>query len=138
MNTIELTAVIENLDTGLDFVLNGIEAAGVDRKTAWKIRLACEEVLVNVIHYAYPINQHGNFTIFYELTNDKQDLILKIMDKGVPFNPLEKEDPDVDLPLEDRQIGGLGIFMVRNIMEELTYTREDETNILTMKKSLNK
>lgn len=138
MNTIELTAVMENLDDGLDFVVNGIEAAGVEKKIAGKIRLACEEVLVNVIHYAYPTDIQGTLTVSYELTNEGKDLIIKVMDKGVPFNPLEKEDPDVDLPLEERQIGGLGIFMVRNIMDDLTYTRENEMNILTMRKSVNK
>lgn len=137
MNSIELAATIENLDQSLDFVVDGIVSAGVDKKMAGKIRLACEEVFVNVIHYAYPEKQ-GNMLVSYDLSGDGKELLIRVEDKGIPFNPLEKEDPDVELPLEERQIGGLGIFMVRNIMDELSYAREEDTNILVMRKSMTK
>jgi len=135
MNTIELPAIMENLDVSIDFLINGIEKAGIDKKTIYQLRLACEEVIVNVINYAYP-NHQGNVTISYELSEDKCDLVILISDSGVPFNPLEKAEPDINLPIEERQIGGLGIFMVRNIMDTVEYIRQDGSNILTLTKAL--
>jgi len=137
MITIELPAVMENLDDCLDFLVKGIKQAGIDKKTVFQLRLACEEVIVNVIHYAYP-NQQGKVRISYELAEDASNLVILVSDSGVPFNPLEKSEPDISLPIEERQIGGLGIFMVRKVMDSVEYTREDGRNILTLRKVLMK
>lgn len=135
MKTIELPAIMENLDESLDFLVYGLEKAGIDKKASYQLRLACEEVIVNVIHYAYP-NHQGNVRISYELAKDGRDIVIMVSDSGYPFNPLEKAEPDISLPMEERQIGGLGIFMVRNIMDNVEYKREDGRNILILRKTL--
>lgn len=135
MKTLELPAIMENLDIGLNFILDGLKHAEIDKKTLFQLRLACEEVVVNVINYAYPDSQ-GSVTISYDFIPERGQLDIIISDSGIPFNPLEKEDPDISIPMEDRKIGGLGIFMVRSVMDSLEYSREDGKNILIMRKSL--
>jgi len=133
MNTIELPAIMDNLEEGIDFILAGIEQAGVDQKMLFQLRLACEEVIVNVINYAYP-DSKGSMQISYDISDNELEVV--VSDSGVHFNPINKEDPDLSIPLEDRKIGGLGIFLVRNIMDQVEYSREDGRNILTMRKVL--
>ncbi len=136
MNTIQLAATMENLDPSLDFLEEGFLQEGIDQKMAMKLRLACEEVIVNVIHYAYP-GQEGTFQVSYRVDGG-EELTIVVRDQGVPFDPLQREDPDISLSLDEREIGGLGIFMVRNIMDDLAYQREDGSNVLTMKKTVRK
>jgi anti-sigma regulatory factor (Ser/Thr protein kinase) len=137
MNTIEFPAAMENLDECVEFIINGTSKAGVDKKTLFQLRLACEEVVVNVINYAYPESQ-GNVRISYELNEETGELVIVISDSGIAFDPLSKDDPDLSLPMEERQIGGLGIFMVRTVMDTVEYSFEDGRNILTMRKNIKK
>jgi anti-sigma regulatory factor (Ser/Thr protein kinase) len=137
MNNIELPATMENLDVCLAFILDGLKQAGIDKKILYQLRLACEEVVVNVINYAYP-DDGGSMKVSYNFQHETGELEVIISDSGIPFNPLERDDPDISIPMEDRQIGGLGIFMVRTVMDSLEYAREDGRNILTMRKSLKK
>jgi len=133
MNTIELPAIMDNLEKGIDFILAGIDDAGIDKKMLFQLRLACEEVIVNIINYAYP-DSKGSMEISYDINDN--ELVIVISDSGVPFNPIKKEEPDLNIPLEERKIGGLGIFLVRNIMDQVEYQRDNGRNILTMRKTL--
>ncbi|MBO7547115.1 MAG: ATP-binding protein [Bacteroidales bacterium] len=110
------------------------EEASLDQSLAMSLNLALEEAVTNVIMYAYPAGSDGLVSIEAVIRDDALDFILS--DSGVPFDPTEAREADVTLPAEDRPIGGLGIFLVRNIMDEVTYRREDGKNILTMRKHL--
>lgn len=123
-------AVLEN---AMSFVTEKLESASVLPKTVMQISVAFEEMFVNVAHYAYP-DKPGNVSVGV-LISDKS-ILIQIKDTGVPFNPFAKENPDITLSAEERQIGGLGIFMTKKIMDEVNYEYKDGYNIVTMKKSI--
>ncbi len=133
MKTLTLPAKLENLETLIDFVLSAAEPLGFDQKLKYKLRLAAEEMIVNVISYAYP-GTSGEVTVATDIITEKDGISVEISDSGIPFNPLEKEDPDLTVPVKDRKIGGLGIFLLKEIMSEVSYRRENGRNILTFVK----
>lgn len=133
MRELNIPAKMENLEIMIQFILETIENTPNKDKLSGKLRLVSEEILVNIINYAYP-EKFGNIYINTELLNNT--LVLKIIDEGIKFDPLERQNPDITIPLEERTIGGLGIFMVKNIMDEISYSYENNKNILTMKKKL--
>jgi anti-sigma regulatory factor (Ser/Thr protein kinase) len=94
-----------------------------------------EEVYVNIAHYAYN-PEIGGVTIRVQIEEEPLEIILTFIDKGKPYDPLAKEDPDVTLAVEDRQIGGLGIFMVKKSMDNISYEYNEGRNILTLKRKL--
>lgn len=98
------------------------------------LRLVLEELVVNVVNYAYGEGGDGPLDITVENRDDA--IVITLTDQGVPFNPLEQEAPDTDLPPEERPIGGLGIFLVREMMDNVTYRYEAGHNILTVGKGL--
>jgi serine/threonine-protein kinase RsbW len=98
------------------------------------IALALEEIITNIISYAYEDN--GEHQIHVHLTLEGSVLVVKVRDDGVPFNPLEVSEIDINKPFEERQPGGLGLFFVRNLTDELAYKREQDANIFTMKKKI--
>ncbi len=110
---------------------------GVSSALAMSINLALEEAVTNVIMYAYPENEEAAFFVDFDLAEDGV-ATWRLVDAGVPFDPTAKEDADLTLGVMDRPIGGLGIFMVKEIMDEVSYVREDGKNILIMKINLNK
>lgn len=103
-------------------------------KELYAIHLVCEELVVNVVSYAYPEGVEG----YLKIQIEKADgcITLKFIDGGVPFNPLERDMPDVSLPLEERQIGGLGIFLTVQMMDNVSYEHVGNENILTIKKKI--
>jgi serine/threonine-protein kinase RsbW len=103
-------------------------------KVIFDINLALEEVVNNVISYAYKDKNEHQINIYMEL--EGQVLLLKVEDDGTPFNPFDVPEPDIDKPLEERVPGGLGLFFVRNLTDELEYKREKDKNILIMKKKI--
>lgn len=111
------------------FVESHLEEAGCKPGAMMKIMVALEELFVNVAHYAY--SEPGG-KVHVSLDFEGDNMILSMKDTGTPFNPLEKADPDVGLGAEDRQIGGLGIFMVKKTMDELKYDYVDGCNIVTI------
>ncbi len=131
MEKLTLPAKLENFEQMIDFIVKGAKAAGFDKTAINKINLACEEALVNVINYAYPDKQ-GDIEIRYNFSEDNSRFIIDLIDWGIEFNPLNKPDPDIEAPLEERPIGGLGIFFIRQIMDEVIYKREKDRNILTL------
>lgn len=107
----------------------------------FQLNLALEEAVVNVMNYAYPGEKGRPITIAAELINNElqeERIIFILADKGVPFDPTKATEPDITLPAEQRNIGGLGIFLVQQLMEGVIYKREEEKNILTMVYRINR
>ena len=135
MKELDIEATLENLDKVMAFVDEELEAVGCSMKAQMQIDIAVEEVYVNIAHYAYN-PEVGGVTIRVQIEEEPLAVILTFIDKGKPYDPLAKEDPDVTLAAEDRQIGGLGIFMVKKSMDNVSYEYNEGRNILTLKKKL--
>ena len=138
MNKIEIEAKVENLTQVLSFVDEVLEQMGCSMKEQMKIDLAVEEIYVNIASYAY-----GEKTGMAEICLDYADssekgkwIRITLSDSGIPYDPLKKEDPRIDVPAEERDIGGLGVLLAKKNMDEIEYNYEDGRNILTMKKNL--
>ena len=117
-----------------DFIEAVAEEAGVDMRTMMKLQLVMEEMVANVIFYAYPKGTSADITLTAEI--DGQELTFVLSDSGKPFDPTAKEDADTESNPMDREQGGMGILIVKNIMNEVSYQRFGETNQLTLKKKL--
>lgn len=112
-------------------ILKNEEVASAD--DVWgKLSVVVEELVLNIVDYA------NSDYLDVEIIRDEKSITLRFHDGGIPFNPLEKEEPDFTIPLEDRKIGGLGIFMVTKYMDTVTYERTGEENILTVRKNVKK
>lgn len=115
----------------LDAIIKNEEVASAD--DVWgKLSVVVEELVLNIVDYA------NSDYLDVEIIRDEKSITLRFHDGGIPFNPLEKEEPDFTIPLEDRKIGGLGIFMVTKYMDTVTYERTGEENILTVRKNVKK
>jgi len=112
------------------------EEAGTDASLAMSINLALEEAVTNSMLYGYPEGTAGLVEI--EGGDDGSMLTFIVSDSGVPFDPTQQAEADVTLGVEDRPIGGLGIFLVREIMDEVRYERQGDRNVLTLSKQLKK
>lgn len=131
---ITLPADKQRIAEGIAPVLSLLEEEGADHKTIYKTELSLDEVLTNVASYAYAPD-NGEVTVEYGILDGKERMIeIEIIDQGKPFNPLESHDPDTTLSAEERDIGGLGLFIVKKSMDEVLYTRRDDKNILILKK----
>ena len=124
-------AKTDNLHLLLDLLESELEKHGCNMKISTSLLIAIEEIFVNVSKYAYP-NNNGNVTVKFDFIDD--DVVFTFIDSGIPFDPVAKQDPDITLNAEDRPIGGLGIYMVKQTMDEMRYERKDNKNILYMKK----
>lgn len=125
----------ENMLEMLGFVEQELENYGCSMRMQTAISVALEEVFINVAHYAYPDgNGKAKVSINIDPTTDEMTCILS--DSGIAFNPLTQDDPDITLPVEQREIGGLGILIVKKTMDYVEYSRENGENILTMRKKL--
>ena len=100
-----------------------------------QVDVAVEELFVNIAHYAYAPDT-GSATIRVAPRQDPKGVAITFVDRGVPYDPLAKEDPDVTLSAEERQIGGLGIYMVKKSMDDMQYEYRDGQNVLTIVKNL--
>lgn len=105
-----------------------------NEELTFKIRLSVEEATENIVQYAYAEGE-GYVVVKTERTPENK-LIITLRDEGVPFNPLEQDDPDITLSAEERNIGGLGIFLCKKLMDKVSYTFENKCNILIMEKQL--
>jgi len=132
---LELEATVENLPTVLSFIEEALERSDCPPKTQMQIAVAAEEIYVNIASYAYAPGT-GMATVGVELSGEPVSVTVTFTDSGKPFDPTGKADPDVTLPAEERDIGGLGIFMTRKIMDEVRYEYKDGKNILTMIKNI--
>ena len=130
-----IKAEVNQIEVALERILSLLEEMGADRKVAYKVRLALDELLTNIVSYAYEGEEGGEIEIVYEINDEPRSILISILDEGKAFNPLEAEDPELALDVSERKIGGLGIFLVKNVMDEVSYSREGGRNILTIKKS---
>lgn len=130
MPEIKSAAKIEHLGNLIEFVASHAEMAGFTVNRINEIELAAEEVLVNIFQYAYP-GTDGDVGIECRIEDDVR-LVLVISDNGTPFNILEVPDPDVTADISDREIGGLGVFFVKEMVDEARYRRKGNSNILTL------
>ena len=127
---------IQQIPQLASFVDAVAEDAGIDFSEAMPLNLALEEAVVNVMQYAYPAGTHGTVTI--EALFNKEQLKFIISDSGTPFDPTTKEDVDVSLEVGDREVGGLGIHLIRQIMDDISYEYKDGKNVLTLHKKINR
>ena len=128
-------AKTESLNDVLGFVEETLEVFECPMKTQMALSVAIEEVFVNVAHYAYPESE-GDMTLHISFDEESRNITFRMTDKGVPFDPLKKPDPDITLSAEEREIGGLGIFIAKKTMDSLSYSYENGENILTMIKKI--
>jgi sigma-B regulation protein RsbU (phosphoserine phosphatase) len=135
-HSITLTNDIQQVPQLADFVDMVCEEVGMDMAVAIQMNLAMEEAVVNVMSYAYPADTVGDVTI--EAVTIADQLQFTITDSGTPFDPTAKEDVDTTLSAEERPIGGLGIHLVRQLMDSITYERIDGKNVLTLRKKFDK
>ena len=118
-----------------EFMKSVLEKLDIEKSLSRQLRLAVEEAVVNVIDYAYPVGKKGEIEV--QMMSDDKTLKTVIIDSGVAFDPTAKEKADTTLSAEDRQIGGLGILLVREIMDSVNYERINKQNILTLTKKYN-
>lgn len=126
---IELKALIDNYICLSDWLNDNVNSFGINSKLANKINICSEEIFVNIASYAYPEEAGAVRISFIKKDNE---VILIFEDEGFEYNPLEKEDPDITLSFDKRPIGGLGIFMVKEMSKNIKYERKDDKNILTI------
>ena len=133
----ELTmdARLENIEKAIAFVDGQMEGVGCPAKVRMQIHIAVEEVFGNIAHYAYHPGT-GPATVRVEIEETPLCAVVTFIDNGMPYDPLAKEDPDISLSAEERQIGGLGIYMVKKIMDDITYGYKNGQNILKIKKNI--
>ena len=123
------------LNSVLGFAEEELEKLGASMKTIMQISVCVEELFVNVAHYAYEgAAEEGSALL--EIGEEGGKAVITLTDSGMAFDPLAREDPDVTLSAEEREIGGLGIYMVKQTMDEVSYRRENGKNILIIKKKL--
>ena len=135
MKELTVEAKIENIEAVTDFVNEQLEALDCPMKAQMQIDIAIDELFGNVAHYAYN-PEIGKATVRVEVIEDPLAVTITFIDNGVPYDPLAKADPDTTLSAEEREIGGLGIYMVKKSMDEITYEYKDGQNILAIKKNL--
>ncbi len=128
-------AAVDQLPVVSAFVEDELEQLGCPLKTILRMSIALEEVYVNIAQYGYD-NKGGEVVIGVGFLPADGTVAITFIDGGIPFNPLEKEDPDITLPAEQRGIGGLGIFMTKQISDETFYEYKDGENILTLIKKI--
>ncbi len=136
MKELEIEAVRKNTYSVLAFVDEDLEAAECPMLTQTAIDIAVEEIFVNIANYAYG-EETGTVVIQVTMHEDPPSAEITFIDTGVQYDPLANPDPDITLPSNKRKKGGMGIFMVKKSMDEMTYKYEDGKNILTIKKALN-
>ena len=128
-------ARVDALSDVLGFVDEALEGYECPMKLQTAICVAIEEVFVNVAHYAYGEGE-GDMTLSIAFNPESREVTFRMADKGIPFDPLKKPDPDITLSAEEREIGGLGIFITKKTMDTVSYAYENGENVLTMTKKI--
>ena len=126
----------EQLEPVQRFVEEQIERYDCSARDRFQLDVAVEEIFINIAKYAYRPGQAGQAAVRCCVGGDPLQVTIQFQDQGVPFNPLAKEDADITLTAQERQIGGLGILMVKKSMDAVRYSYEDGKNILTIQKNI--
>jgi len=135
MRELTLQATVDNIETVTDFVNEYLDEVECSLKVQMQIAVVIDEIFSNIAHYAYTPSV-GDVTVSVMVNKETKVLMLSFADSGVAYNPLVKEDPDVTLSAEERQIGGMGIFMVKKLMDDITYEYVEGRNVLTVWKKI--
>ena len=131
----KVNADVNELQHVLDFVEECMQGIDCPPKAMMQINVSVEEIFVNIAHYAYS-DKTGEAVIEVEIDDEPKTVTITFIDSGVKYDPLAKPDPDVTLSAKERKIGGLGIFMTKKFMDELSYEYRDGQNVFSMKKKL--
>ena len=134
MQEITVEAVIKNAPQVTAFMDDILASMDCSMKAQMQLDIAVDELFSNVAYYAYA-PETGPITLQIDAPEDGR-VVLRFIDEGIPYNPLEKKDPDTSLGIEERKIGGLGIFMVKKTMDEMRYEYRDGKNIVTLTKNI--
>ena len=135
MKELTIAATVENIETVTDFVNEQLEALDCPMRAQMQIDIAIDELFGNIVHYAYKPGI-GQATVQVDVEEEPLSVVITFIDNGVPYDPLAKADPDTTLSVEERDIGGLGIYMVKKSMDEIAYEYKDGQNILKIKKNI--
>jgi len=130
---LQLPAELDHLPALLDHIREIAQNAQLVEAQISRLELAVEETLVNVFSYAYDEQTRADGAVFCEVTIRADGLTVEIIDHGPPFDPLARPDPDTTLELEQRQPGGLGILLIKTLVDEARYRREDGRNVLSLR-----
>ena len=133
MKKLKVEATDENLGEVLEFIQRSVEEADCPLKIQNQVCIAAEEIFVNIAHYAYG-DKSGEAEVYLDISPVPRKVTLTFSDSGTPYDPLAREDPDITLSAEQRQIGGLGIYIVKKSMDHVSYEYKDGKNIFTMEK----
>ena len=133
MKEITVDAMVENIGVVTDFVDEFLSEIFCPMKVQMQLDIAIDELFGNIAHYAYE-DGVGKATVRVEMLKNPRAVCITFIDSGIPYNPLEKPDPDITLSAEDRKIGGLGIFMVKKNMDDMQYIYRDGQNRLRITK----
>jgi anti-sigma regulatory factor (Ser/Thr protein kinase) len=134
MKELTVAATVENIETVTDFVNEQLEELDCPTKAQMQIDIAIDELFGNIAHYAYN-PEIGQATVRVEVVEVPLSVIITFIDNGIPYDPLKKTDPDVTLSADERELGGLGIYMVKKSMDGFSYTRDGETNFVVIEKA---
>ena len=135
MKELTIEATIDNIPAVTEFVDRKLEELDCPMKIQAQIDVAIDELFSNIAKYAYNPDT-GPATVRVEVENDPMAVIITFIDHGMPYDPLSNKDPDVNIGLEDRMIGGLGIFLVKKTMDDISYEYKDGQNILKIRKNI--
>lgn len=135
MREMTIEATIENIPTVTEFVDEQLESMDCPMKAQMQIDIAIDELLSNIAHYAYN-PETGAVTVRVEVIEEPMSVVITFIDKGVPYDPLAKEDPGMETVMDENSIGGLGIYMVKKSMDDVSYMYKDGQNILTIRKNI--
>ena len=130
LSQIRLPAKRENLEKFSEHILQCAEKQGIDRKQLMQINLSLEEVLVNICDYSYRDNE-GDIEVICGLDNDNR-FVIEITDSGIPFDIDSFDEPDLNADISERKVGGLGIYLIKKMMDDIQYRFEDNKNILKL------
>ncbi len=136
MKELILDATIDNIQQIIAFADERLEEIGCPVKIQMQFDVAIDEIVSNIAHYAY-MPDTGKVSVCIEVADNPTSVTITFMDNGVPFDPLQKPDPDVTQTADERDIGGLGIYMVKKSMDDIRYERCGGKNILTIRKAIN-
>ncbi len=133
MKELTVDAVMDSIPAVTEFVDEQLELYDCPMKAQAQIDIAIDELFSNIVHYAYH-PEVGPATVRVEVLDEPLSVVITFIDQGVPYDPLSKADPDVTLSAQDREVGGLGIYIVKKNMSEITYEYKDGKNILRIRK----
>ena len=135
MTELTIAANVENIEVVADFVNDQLEKFNCPKKAQMQINIAIDEIFSNIAHYAYNPDV-GEATVRVEVVEKPFSVVITFIDGGVPYDPLSAAEPDITLSAKERKIGGLGISIVKKIMDEIVYRYENGRNILSIIKKI--